>query len=41
MKTFTIENESNNITAHPTAREAESVADCAYPHLVKEDAGHE
>jgi hypothetical protein len=26
MKTFTIENETNNITAHPTAREAESVA---------------
>ena len=26
MKTFTIENETNNITAHPTAREAKSVA---------------
>ena len=26
MKTFTIENETYNITAHPTAREAESVA---------------
>jgi hypothetical protein len=25
MKTFTIENETNNITAHPTAQEAESV----------------
>jgi hypothetical protein len=26
MKTFTIENETNNITAHPTVREAKSVA---------------
>ncbi len=26
MKTFTIENETNNITAHPTAQEAESIA---------------
>jgi hypothetical protein len=25
MKTFTIESETNNITAHPTAKEAESV----------------
>ena len=26
MKTFTIENETNNITAHATAQEAESIA---------------
>jgi hypothetical protein len=26
MKTFTIDNETNNITAHPAAQEAESVA---------------
>ncbi|MEP7084302.1 MAG: DUF3489 domain-containing protein [Betaproteobacteria bacterium] len=26
MKTFTIDNDTNNITAHPTAQEAESVA---------------
>jgi hypothetical protein len=27
MKTFTIENETNNITVHTTVKEAESVAD--------------
>src|ERR1700743_214380 len=26
METFTIENQTNNITAHPSAKEAESVA---------------
>jgi hypothetical protein len=38
MKTFAIENESNNITAHPTAKEAESVARVAAPKARKRRA---
>jgi hypothetical protein len=30
MKTFTIENETNNITLHPTIQEAEAVASAEY-----------